>query len=177
MATPTIYNMAAINFTMSISGLKTIDVIKEGGVDADGSIEVTFPQDQVDVKEDVTGEYTQFSFKNSKKTEIKISAMHGSEIHKLVAKSRSLIGAAKIMNAPADMLVTCSFKDPMLNISYNFIGAIKGNPSLKYQGSLETVEVELTGTCTSKIETAAATLQTVAGLAGQINNANNALSL
>lgn len=174
MATIETYNMAEINFSMTI-GNQTIDVVKDGGIDAEGSIEVTFPTDQFEVKEDVTGEYAQFNYKNSKKTGIKLSAMHGSKIHKLVAHAKAFEEAAKIGKKYLKPIVFCSWKDPLLEMTYTFKGGIKTTPMSKFQGTLEAVDIELDGIATLALEAAVDVVENVQGLYGNIQNLNNSI--
>ena len=49
-------------------------------------------------------------------------------------------------------VVTATFKDPLLGIRYTYQGGVSGNPKIKIQGTLETVEINLVGVCQPAIE-------------------------
>ncbi len=150
MGSPTTWNIAEAEFIMKTNTMPgcDVDVVKEGGIDADGSIEVQFPDGQIVVKEDATGEYAQFNYLNSKKTSIKISTMHGSVLHKRAAK----VVAQAAIDPRLKPVIGCTFKDPILGIRYTFQGGIVGQPSIKIQGTLDTIEVNLLGVSQPAIE-------------------------
>jgi len=150
MGTPQTWNIGEAEFILECSTLpgKTVDVVKTGGVEMDGAIEVSFADSQVVVKEDATGEYAQFNYLNSKKTDIKIATMHGSRLHQVAS---SIVVQAQ-MTSKVTPVVTCAFKDPVLGIRYTFQGGITGQPNIKIQGTLDTVEINLTGVCQANLE-------------------------
>lgn len=138
-----LWNIKQCQLAMSseIAGWSHIDVIN-GGVDYDGTIELNFATDQAIYKEDITGENGQFSFLNSNKCDMKIASMHGSPIDQWVngvwREGRAMGIGAKI---------NCTLSDPLTGETYHISGAIKEKPSKKYQGELQTVEVNIIGRC------------------------------
>lgn len=136
------YNIrkARIILSSNFPGFSAFDALN-GGLEEDASVMINYATDQVERKTDVTGENTQYSFKNNKSCDLEFSALHGFSLHKWVDQLWDLKESSSI---PIEL--NGSFYDPTLNKSFVWSGSIKERPSTQLQGTLQAVKITLIGT-------------------------------
>jgi hypothetical protein len=144
------YNVKDVSLAIvtNVPSAENFDAV-QSGVDENSQISFEGATDQISLKEDFTGQFADFSQKNSRRTAITITAMRGTPLHHKL----SLIYEAQKARA-YDVDLRATYKHPLDFNVKQFKGYITGYPRETIQGETDVLEYSLLGVANNLVDMA-----------------------